>query len=101
MRHRAFPDAWTRCGLHYDGFVCRLRAAAALFRVASPFAIADADVDADAESGDSRVGAMTRLFDVLEVVRAFAAPLVVIKRQGRRTEIGLEVGTDNGVDWLV
>jgi hypothetical protein len=47
VRHRAFPDAWTRYGLHDDGFVCSLRAAAALSCVASPFAIADADAESE------------------------------------------------------
>ncbi|KAF8482445.1 amine oxidase [Russula ochroleuca] len=71
-QHRAFAGAWTRYGFHEDGFVSGLRVAAALPDVAPPFAIADADV----ERGEPRVGTMARLFDVLEVVRAFAALLV-------------------------
>jgi predicted NAD/FAD-binding protein len=71
-QHRAFAGAWTRYGFHEDGFASGLRAAAALPGVAPPFAIADADV----ERGEPHVGAMARLFDVLEVVRAFAALLV-------------------------
>ncbi|KAH9993165.1 hypothetical protein BJV77DRAFT_1067314 [Russula vinacea] len=55
-----------------DGFASGLRAAAALPGVAPPFAIADADV----ERGEPRAGTMARLFDVLEVVRAFVALLV-------------------------
>ena len=71
-RHRAFVGAWTRYGFHEDGFASGLRAAAALPGVAPPFAIADADV----ERGEPRVDTMARLFDVLEVVRAFATLLV-------------------------
>lgn len=71
-RHRAFAGAWTRYGFHEDGFASGLRAAAALPGVAPPFAIADADV----ERGEPRAGKMARLFDVLEVVRAFVALLV-------------------------
>ena len=80
--HRAFAlaGAWTRYGFHDDGFVCS-RCSAALPCVASPFAIADAD-HVDAESGEPRVGVMTRLFVVLEVVRAFAVPLVIVKATG-------------------
>ena len=71
-RHRAFAGAWTRYGFHEDGFASGLRAAAALPGVAPPFAIADVDV----ERGEPRAGAMARLFDVLEVMRAFAALLI-------------------------
>ena len=44
----------------------------ALPSVTPPFAIADADV----ERGESRVGTMARLFDMLEVVWAVATLLV-------------------------
>ena len=71
-RHRAFAGAWTRYGFHEDGFASGLRAAAALPGVTPPFAIADADV----ERGEPSVGALARLFDALEVIRAFAALLV-------------------------
>jgi predicted NAD/FAD-binding protein len=69
---RAFAGAWTRYGFHEDGFASGMRAAAALADVVLPFEIADADV----ERGEPREGAMAWLFDVLEVVRAFAALLV-------------------------
>lgn len=71
-RHRAFAGAWTRYGFHEDGFASGLRAAAALPGVTPPFAIADADV----ERGEPSVGALARLFDALEIIRAFAALLV-------------------------
>lgn len=71
-RHRAFAGAWTRYGFHEDGFASGLRATAALPGVALPFEIADADV----ERGEPRVGAIALSFDMLEVVRAFAALLV-------------------------
>jgi predicted NAD/FAD-binding protein len=70
-RHRAFAGAWTRYGFHEDGFASGMRAAAAVPGVVPPFPIADADV----ERGEPRAGAMARLFDMLEVVRAFVALL--------------------------
>jgi predicted NAD/FAD-binding protein len=71
-RHRAFAGAWARYGFHEDGFAAGLRAAAVLPGVKLPFAIADADV----ERGEPRAGAMARLFDVLDAVRAFVVFLV-------------------------
>jgi len=71
-RHCTFAGAWARYGFHEDGFASGLRAAAALPGVTPPFKIVDADV----ERGEPRVDAMARLFDALEVMRAFAALLV-------------------------
>jgi predicted NAD/FAD-binding protein len=71
-RHRAFAGAWTRYGFHKDGFASCMHTAAAVSGVVPPFPNADADV----ESGEPREGAMARLFDALEVVRAFAALFV-------------------------
>ena len=73
-RHRVFAGAWTHYGFHEDGFASGLRAAAALPGVAPPFMITNADF----ERGKSlhTVMPVARLFDVLEVVRAFTAWLV-------------------------
>ena len=73
-RHRAFAGAWTHYGFHEDGFASGLRAAAALPDVAPPFKIANAD----SERGKPFTAVMpvARLFDLLEVVRAFTALLV-------------------------
>ena len=71
-RHRAFAGAWVRYGFHEDGFASGLRAAAALPGVTLPFAIVDADV----ERGEPGADPMARLFDALEVMRAFAALLI-------------------------
>ena len=66
-RHRAFAGAWSRYGFHEDGFAAGLRAAAMLPGVSPPFAIVDADV----ELGEPRAGVIARVFDVLNVVRAY------------------------------
>jgi predicted NAD/FAD-binding protein len=72
-RHRVFAGAWTRYGFHEDGFASGLRAAAALPGVEPPFRVTDADI----ERGEPfTVMPVARLFDVLEVVRAFTALLV-------------------------
>jgi len=71
-RHPAFAGAWARYGFHEDGFVTGLRAAAALPGVVPPFVIADADV----ERGEPRADAMSQLFDVLNVVRAYFVLIV-------------------------
>jgi predicted NAD/FAD-binding protein len=73
-RHRVFAGAWTRYGFHEDGFASGLRAAAALPGIEPPFRITDADI----ERGEPFITVMpvARLFDVLEVVRAFTALLV-------------------------
>ena len=66
-RHRAFAGAWTGYGFHEHGFTAGLRAAAALPGVKLPFRIADAD----AECGVPRAGVVARVFDVLDVLRAY------------------------------
>jgi hypothetical protein len=89
-----------RHGFHKDGSASGLYAAAALPGVAPPFAIADVDV----ERREPRAGAMARLFDVLEIVRALAAlfiPLVVLTATGS-VEQKVDCGcVDDGVDWMV
>ena len=71
-RHRVFAGAWSRYGFHEDGFAAGLCAAALLPSVAPPFAI----VDADLELGEPRAGVIARVFDVLNVVRAYSVPII-------------------------
>jgi predicted NAD/FAD-binding protein len=74
-RHRVFAGAWTHYGFHEDGFASGLRAAAALPGVAPPFMITNADFERGKPF--TTVMPVAWLFDVLEVVRAFTALLVV------------------------
>jgi predicted NAD/FAD-binding protein len=71
-RHRAFAGAWTNYGFHEHGFTAGLRAAAALPGVKLPFRIADADADC----GVPHAGVVARVFDVLDVLRAYVVFII-------------------------
>jgi predicted NAD/FAD-binding protein len=73
-RHRVFAGAWTHYGFHEDGFTSGLRAAAALPDVSPPFIITNADFERGKPF--TTIMPVAWLFDLLEVVRAFAALLV-------------------------
>jgi predicted NAD/FAD-binding protein len=73
-RHRAFAGAWTNYGFHEHGFTAGLRAAAALPGVKLPFRIANADAECGVLHHDA--GVVARVFDVLDVLRAYVVFII-------------------------